>query len=82
MRFPDAPADACGELVTKREIAAALGVCQRTVTRYMAAGLPFVRLRNGRLRFDVSACVAWYSRPLETSAAQCARCGHPLGETS
>jgi len=67
--------------VTRRELAAALGVTTRTIERYMAAGLPHVRLRNGRPRFDLSSCLEWQRRPVESmrlEPASCSTCGYAV----
>jgi len=65
-------------LVTKREIAAELGVTERTIERWMHKGLPFLRLRNGWPRFEVVESRAWQLRPVESRRllrAVCAGCG-------
>lgn len=64
--------------VTKRDVAAALGVSVRTVTRYMDAGLPYRRLRNGRPRFVLSECLEWYSQPRHSLPSRCPRCGQSI----
>ena len=48
---------------TKAEVAAALNVSPRTITRYMERGMPFERAyAHGAVRFDIAECRAWRRR--------------------
>jgi hypothetical protein len=48
---------------TKADVAAALNVSERTVTRYMDRGMPFERAyEHGAVRFDVADCKLWRRR--------------------
>jgi hypothetical protein len=54
------------DLLTKVEIAAALGVSVRTVLRWMRAGMPYIRLGStNRPRFKLQESAAWRDRPVE-----------------
>ena len=54
---------------TRAEVAEALGVSPRTVTRYMDRGMPFERAyENGAVRFDIPECKAWRRRHHANSA--------------
>ena len=73
--------EARAELVAKREIAAALGVTERTIERLVKRGMPVHLLRNGRPRFDVRQCRDWYLQPVELRRfrrATCSACGYRM----
>jgi len=83
VRFLDGSAGVAGvELVPKREIAAAIGVSERTIERWMATrGLPCERRRNGRVLFCVEACQAWCRQSGASAGvrrAVCAACGYTV----
>lgn len=79
---PERPPSAEEERVlTQREAAAALGVTTRTVQRWMRAGLPFERRRNGRPRFALREILKWQRQPVESrrlAPLSCAACGHAI----
>lgn len=48
---------------TKREIAEHFSVTERTITRWMARGLPYDKpFEGGSVRFNLARCVEWFSR--------------------
>lgn len=50
-------------LHTRREVAKHFKVAPRTITRWMARGMPFVRpYENGSLRFNLAECESWARR--------------------
>lgn len=47
----------------KAEVAAHFAVSERTITRWMGAGMPFEKpFENGAVRFVLSECEAWARR--------------------
>lgn len=50
-------------LLTKADIAAHFTVSERTVSRWMRAGLPYEQVyENGAVRFSLQECSAWCRR--------------------
>lgn len=45
--------------MTKKQLAKKLGVTERTVNRYMADGMPYVKLRTGKNEYDYKAVRKW-----------------------
>lgn len=46
-------------MMTKKELAEFLKVTTMTIDRYMAKGMPFIKLPTGTVRFEKNAVMEW-----------------------
>ena len=52
-------------MLTKKEIAEYLKVSIPTIDRYMASGMPCVKLPSGTVRFEIEAVKKWIQEAAE-----------------
>lgn len=48
------------EFGTKRDVARMVGMSVRSISNFMALGLPHVKLSKRRVRFDLPDCRQWF----------------------
>jgi hypothetical protein len=65
-----APATDPGRLLSSPELAAAYGVCQRTVTNWRLRGCPCQRISSRAYRYDLAQVQAWHARQGQAPAPQ------------
>ena len=46
-------------MMTKKELAEYLKVTTMTIDRYMAKGMPFIKLPTGTVRYELDAVMDW-----------------------
>jgi len=47
-------------MLTKKELAEYLKLSIPTIDRYMAAGMPCLKLHTGTVRFELDAVIDWF----------------------